>query len=203
MLQSNKYAFGLDSASAVMQQASGLVDHLKKTLRLKGDESGEEWTNSNFDALRSFLPKDLQLQDFPSNAMPTSRRERMEFLWDFIAYKQGQGIFLAAESEQETRDRNGKREDLKHDFEKLLYVRAPLKLLICKTETGGTANDLARDLGKFAANACQHFDPGSVLILYCRTSKQGEEDVAFIWRSPGDPNAIFDEPLVFTQMSVA
>ena len=47
-----------------------------------------------------------------------------QFLWDFIAYQPGQGILLAAESEHDNKKR-----EMAQDFEKLLYVRSPVKLI--------------------------------------------------------------------------
>jgi hypothetical protein len=193
-----KYAFGLSSSKAIRSEAERLVRYLRS--QFTGDESGPAWTQRNFSALREYLPNNLELQDFPSQIKPDGTKERNEFLWDFIAYREGEGVFLVVESEQQTQNnKSGHRVNLKHDFEKLLYVRAPLKLMLCKTKNPGTAEELKDDLGKFASSACQHFDPGSILILYCRTSI-GEEDIAFIWQSPNEPTPLTSEPLAFIKL---
>jgi len=196
-MDTKEYLFGLDSREAITRKAHELIKHLDT--ELKYDHNSGEWTRANFNALCSFTSIRPEFQYFYSEKESDGKRKRSEFLWDFIAYQQGKGIFLVAESEQETKDKNGKREDLRNDFEKLLYVHAPLKLMICKTDTYDDAETLADDLSKYAREACQHFDPGSVLLLYCRTSKQKKEkNGAFLWQSPGEPTAIAYEPLVLS-----
>jgi hypothetical protein len=198
-MDTNKYLFGLNSREAITHKAHELIRHLDT--ELKDDHSQSEWTLANFNALCSFTSIRPKLQYFYVEKGSDGKRKRGEFLWDFIAYQQGKGIFLAAESEQETKDKNGKREDLRNDFEKLLYVRAPLKLMICKADTYDDAKGLAEDLSSFASHTCQHLDPGSVLLLYCRTSKQKmQKNVAFLWQSPGEPTAISCEPLTLSEI---
>jgi hypothetical protein len=173
--------FNLDEEQ-IRKLAYELVDSLRE--KLNRDHGRGDWTQATFAALRSFRPDGFKLLDYPSSPRKFKKRLRGEFLWDFIAYQKDEGIFLTVESEW---DQKGVR-SLKHDFEKLFYVKSPLKLMICKTETIPEAKKIAKVLNKFALEF-KHFFPAEVFVLYCRTSKKHSDqaDQAFMWQCPGPP----------------
>ena len=71
-------------------------------------------------------------------------------------------------------------------FEKLLYVRSPLKLMICRASHSSDAEKQAnyiRDcVQEFMQNTCTWYTPGEVYLLYCVywSGKNGDtRDYAF------------------------
>lgn len=96
-----------------------LIAHLKTTPDTQGQQ---DWTSANLISLRAFTGHGFEVRHYPPS--PESN-QKDAFLWDYIAYKQGAGMLIVAESEHNNRDTSG----LKHDFEKLFYAIAPIKLL--------------------------------------------------------------------------
>jgi hypothetical protein len=188
----NTSSWKLSTEQDICSTAHGLVDHLKSQIK---DATGRRWTDQNFDALRSFAQQiDPTLSCFHKPRLD-HEEDRHEFLWDFIASVPGQGIVLAAESEQESSTAN-KFVDLCHDFEKLLYVFAPLRVLITKATSEKHAEELAGKLAQYANGCCQNFNPGSAFILhFCLIS--GASLVSFIWQSKGSPASVKSEPIRF------
>jgi len=82
------------------------------------------WTCQNISLLEEFFRK-LGLACFFSGSP-----DGPEFLWDFVGYIKERGILVAAESEF-----SAKHDDIAYDFDKLLYGRSPLKLMICRIDT--------------------------------------------------------------------
>lgn len=96
----------------------------------------------------------------------------------------GEGILLAAESEH-AEDTNG----LKHDFEKLFYVRSPLKLFMCRTSSKSVADVIKSNLEVYMRETCSKFSPAEVFILYFVWSadEQGtNKDIAYLLQMKGD-----------------
>ncbi len=147
------------TAVEVRRLALMLVNHLKSALT---DTHGQkEWTTRNLEALRSFVGHKFQLKHFPE----TGFNQKGAFLWDYIAYQQGSGILIAAESEYDS-----KLLKLKEDFEKLLYVRCPIKVLIFWTKQNPDLyNGIVDQLQDYMMSCCSEYSPGEVFILYCRT----------------------------------
>ena len=174
MESTQMFAYGLDSRAAVKAEAERLIRHLQQ----EPIDSAKSWTCHNFDALDKFGPSGFSLKRFHA-------KRESEFLWDYIASDDNQGIYLVAESEKQTGTRDAEKVPLRHDFEKLLYVFAPLRLMLCKATDADDAKRIATDLCKYAQGCCANFPPGSAFILYCRVS--GGEDISDFWQAPGDP----------------
>lgn len=160
-------------------------------------DTGGAWTEQVFEQLREFCVHDLQLQRtecFHKNH-PDGQNE---FVWDFIAVRRNTGILLAAESEQATR-KAGEVTDLKHDFEKLLYVFAPLRVLICKAVDGEHLKSLIEALIAYADGCCTNFNPGAAFLLHFRLPG-GKDSRTYIWQSKGYPNQLSIESLKFVPL---
>jgi hypothetical protein len=79
--------------------ASYLSPSAESAVQIAGIKSTQlrpEWTDQNLDLLRSFA-NEQGAESYPSD--PKAPDMDGQFLWDFIAYKPGQGILLAAKSE--------------------------------------------------------------------------------------------------------
>jgi hypothetical protein len=153
--------FGL-SAKEIEKLGMELVKHLRISLTDTTDR--KEWSKRNFTALRSFTPIGHEIQCFPSPASDGKER-KAEFLWDFIAYVQRKGILIAVESEWE----NGHIESIQGDFDKLLYVRSPIKLMICRVDENKVKSSVVCErIFKYMNDCCSEFSPGEMFILYCR-----------------------------------
>lgn len=160
----------------IRKLARDLVHHLRKNCR--DTHTPTEWTTNNFDALRSFSGHGYDLQHFPPDA---SSNQKGAFLWDYIAYQQGTGILVAAESEHNSKDTRG----LEHDFEKLFYVQAPIKLFLFYEENRSLIEGHMQNLKAYMKRCCSMFAPGDIFVLYCRT---GSSDDRVYWlQIPGDP----------------
>ena len=146
------------TAAETKDLAFRLVRHLRRSLR---DTHGRrEWTTRNLDALRSFSDDKYELQHFP----PPGFNQKGAFLWDYIAYQQNSGILIAAETEFES-----KPQKLKEDFEKLLYVRSPIKVfLFWLMKDQAAFESVVSDLTE-CMTLCSEYSPGEIFILYCRT----------------------------------
>jgi len=184
----------LASSKEILITAKSLISHLVSN---RFESEGKEWTDHNFSRLRSFFKAETEVSFYhrPRTGMT---EESKEFMWDFLAIQSNGGILLAAESEQAQRQSKG----LEHDFEKLLYVFAPLRILISKAATIEEAQQLASSLGEYAKGCCLHFNPGSVFILLFDLWGRDAGSVAYYWQSGGDPSKLeleeirFDGPLL-------
>ncbi len=167
-----------NSAETNLKLATDLITHLRTNIQNTSQQ--EEWSQRNFSLLRSFAVLN------GARGCPTEGKDR-QFLWDFIAYKQGSGILLAAESEH-----SSKQEELTYDFEKLLYVRSPLKLMMCRITSESNANRIVKWLSEWMVDSCSEYSAGEVFIIYCVWWDEGtgNRDKAFVFQVPGDPNYV-------------
>ena len=175
--------FGL-SAEEIEKLAMELVKHLR--LNLTDTKNRKEWSERNFTALRSFTSIGQSIQCFPSPA--SDGKERIpEFLWDYIAYVQGKGILIAVESEYD----NGYTESILGDFDKLLYVRSPIKLMICRVdEERVKSSDVCKRIFDYMNDCCSEFSPGEIFIIYCRkwSNADGSNgDIVYQLQVSGEP----------------
>ena len=69
---------------------------------------------------------------------------------------------IAAESEH----KNDKHSIL-YDFDKLLYVRSPVKLMMCRVRSEREALKIRRWAQRFMENKCKWYSPSEVFVLYC------------------------------------
>jgi hypothetical protein len=89
------FAYGLNTASSIKEVAQRLITHLDERLNVESIH----WTRDNFEALDDFGLDGFDLKSF-------HRYKDFEFVWDYIASDDEQGIFLVAESEQATGTRD-------------------------------------------------------------------------------------------------
>jgi hypothetical protein len=167
-----------DTAAKVRRLALGLVQFLKTNIEDTHDR--RDWTERNLELLRRFAA-DYDAASFPSE-------DGGEFLWDFIAYVKERGILLAAESEH---DKNPGGID--HDFEKLLYVGSPLKLMMCRMKSEADAESIRQRLYAFMKSTCCEYSTGEAYILYCvwwAGHYEHNRDRAFILQIPGEPTHV-------------
>jgi hypothetical protein len=136
--------------------------------------------------LRKFFGKGkdgLGLDYFPDDT-------ESEFLWDFVAYIPYRGILLVAESEWDNKERDNIFKELERDFDKLLYARSPLKLLMCWNKNPEQAERIRARLQINIEGNCTYYSPGEVFIVYCtwRDEENGrKEDIAYILQIDGEP----------------
>jgi hypothetical protein len=166
------------TAAEIRELALRLVEHLRGAL--KDTHGRKEWTTRNLDALRSFPSDGYELQHFPEVS-----NQKGAFLWDYIAYQQDSGILIAAETEYDSKPNR-----LKEDFDKLLYVRSPIKVFMFwlnKDEAG--FKRVISDLTEYMAS-CSEYSPSEVFILYCRTWENEDTssgDIAWWLQIEGEP----------------
>jgi hypothetical protein len=159
------------------------------------DARGEAWTTENFVRLDAFArSKNPALKSYYKRP-----GENGEFLWDFVASAPQVGIFLVAESEQAVHN-SGQIVALKHDFEKLLYVYSPIRILITKAKDRQHAQELANDLASYAQGCCLTFNPGASFILHFGLYG-GSGNVSYHWQSVGEPKPLVVERVVFELVS--
>ena len=168
------------------QKIKTLALELVKSLRSETNNTHKqkEWSERNFRLLREFSA-DHDAASFPSIDVKTKTRNK-QFLWDFVGYVKKRGILIAAESEW-----NKKPSEIEHDFEKLLYVRSPLKLMLCRMKTEEDAELIRKGLEHVAKTACTEFSSGEVFIIYCVwwTENEGKNrDRAYMLQIAGEPN---------------
>jgi hypothetical protein len=169
-----------NSANEVRQLALKLIGFLKKNIR--NTLGRPEWGDQNFDLLQRFFGKGedgLGLDCFSGNS-------KNEFRWDFVAYIEGRGLLLVAESEWDN-----KLIELESDFDKLLYPRSPLKLFMCRIRNPEEAERIRVSLSNLVRSNCAHYSSGEIFIIYCVwwAGSNGENrDIAYILQIEGEPN---------------
>ena len=179
----------MQTSRELLLYANELIDRLRPL----EDDRGADFTERNFKLLELFAAeKNPKLKSYYR-----TKSNSKEFLWDFIAWSPNDGIFLACESEQAVHT-NSEVENLKHDFEKLLYVYAPIRLLMTKAKDRGHAETLVESLRSYAKGCCLTFNPGAVFIIhFCLYHNGG--NVFYIWQSEGEPHPTKEEELFFRQ----
>jgi hypothetical protein len=156
---------------------------------------GDRWTQHVFSMLRSFCESELALDANTECFHRGHPSGKGEFLWDFIAAQADAGILIAAESEQQAHTEN-EIERLKHDFEKLLYVFAPIRILICKSKDQEHSKRLLDELTEFCHGCCRSFNQGAVfLVHFSLWGDRGSH--SYIWQSGGEPRETSTEKLAF------
>jgi hypothetical protein len=169
-----------NSAHDIETLAHKLVKFLQD--KVENTETRTEWSKQNFRLLQEFS------KDYEAVCFPDKEAGEKEFLWDFVGYIQGRGLLLAVESEWDK-----KISELKKDFEKLLYVRSPLKLMLCRMKTEADAEEIRSQLQAFAEDTCKEYSPAEVFIIYCVwwAKDEGESrdnrDFAYMLQINGKP----------------
>jgi hypothetical protein len=168
------------SSANYLKTAGDLISHIRKQLGSPGER--KEWTEENLDALRTFSIKGEQMSWFPEK--DTSKRSGLkgQFLWDYMGCTNDDVIIIA---ESEWLSSSG---ELKHDFEKLLYTRCPIKVMLCgRWNRDGRV--IADELMIYAKECSTNFAPGEVFILFCVGWKEDgtiRNDQVFQWQVPGE-----------------
>ena len=173
------------SSKNYLKIANELIAHLKAAI--DKSERRKEWTAINLQTLRDFVSDGLNMTYYPAPIDPTadpSKRSRVkgEFLWDHMSCTEEDVIFIA-ESEWDS-DLG----ELKRDFEKLLYTRCPIKLMMCGGWTD--RDDIAAKLSEYARQCSQNFGPGEIFILFFvgwpEDDGKRPNHEAFMWQVPGE-----------------
>jgi hypothetical protein len=160
--------------------ATALITYLEAQLRHSKGRS--EWTGINLGALQDFSIKGPKMSPYPKPDKSKRSGLKGQFLWDHMSCTDDD-VIIIAESEW-----NSSPLELRHDFEKLLYTRCPIKLMMC----GGwpKPEDIAKDLSKYAKKCSRNFGPGEVFILFCTgwIDEQGERrgKQVYKWQVPGE-----------------
>lgn len=154
-----------------------LADFLHR--KIENTDSQDVWSTRNFELLREFSKTNC------ADCFPDPGTGERQFLWDFIAYVPEHGILIAAESEFDR-----KRKEIEHDFEKLLYVRCPIKLMMCRMRTEAEAEEIRSWLEDVAKSTCKEYSPAEVFVVYCvwwSESSGGNRDFAYYLQIKGEP----------------
>lgn len=171
------------SANDARRTADKLVEFLKS--RIHDTHRQGEWTERNLQLLREFALT-IDAQSYPSaKGVPPEQRAK-QFLWDYIAYKPKTGIVLAVESEH-----GNDKHSVLEDFEKLLYVRSPVKLMMCRTRSEDEALSIRGWAQEFMEQTCTWYSPGEVFVLYCvwwSGEGRGNRDFAYLLQIKGECN---------------
>lgn len=176
------------SSNDALSLATRLIDVLRTGI--KNTQFRPEWTGQNMSLLCAFA-HDQDAESYPSDPNQPGEKDG-QFLWDFIAYKPGHGILLAAESEHDNRKR-----EIARDFEKLLYVRSPVKLMLCRLNRRHNSHDDAEaeameiksEMESCMRRSCNWYTPGEVFVLYCvwwAAPDGANRDIAFLLQIKGD-----------------
>jgi len=171
------------TSTSYLNTAIELIEHLRQNL--SNTKTQKQWTDGNLNALREFKFDGYEVSRYPTPAHDNPNERKVEFLWDYVAYASGFGILLAAESEW--RENHIDPSGLKHDFEKLLYVKSPIKLMMCRRNSRNDGSVIADVLNEYARSVCSNYSPGEVFILYCVgwLSEDSRNDEVFVWQVPG------------------
>jgi hypothetical protein len=164
-----------NSADEIRESARTLIQFLRENIKDTHDRQGSSYRN--FRLLQEFSER-YGAMSYPSD-------NEKEFLWDFVAYMAARGILLAAESEWST-----VLTEVDYDFEKLLYVRSPLKLFLCRIRTEEEAEARRSRLSDVARTTCSEFSPSEVFSLYCvwwADNEVNNRDRAYSLQIPGEP----------------
>jgi hypothetical protein len=147
--------------------------------RIENTSFRDKWSNRNFELLREFS------ETKGADCFPDPKTGERQFLWDFIAYVPERGILIAAESEFDKR-----RKEIEHDFEKLLYLRSPIKLMMCRMKSEADAEEIRLWLEDVAISTCKEYSPAEVFVVYCVWWSEpggGNRDFAYNLQISGKP----------------
>jgi hypothetical protein len=117
---------------------------------------------------------------------PDRKRGKKPFLLDYQWCKGGAGTVLAVESELSTREIRG----FKHDFEKLLCWKSPLKLMIAWETPGLKAERISKELSEYASEGLSQFVKDEVFLLFVFGPKN--QNHAYGYVAPGGDNTKFE-----------
>jgi len=130
------------SASDCREFARSVVNHIEN---FEGSpESATQWTARNLGALRTFSKFHYpDCVTYLAGKHDPSEDQKGEYLFfDFLAYVPKRGFLIAAETEFV----NKTIESLQSDFEKLLYLHAPCKIMMCRASSLADAERIANEL---------------------------------------------------------
>ncbi|MGA2085305.1 MAG: hypothetical protein ABSG60_07300 [Terracidiphilus sp.] len=153
------------------------------------DNSNEAWTQSVRGRFIDICPSDCEPR--PKNRCSSKGEFLLDYIWE--EKDNGKRILLASESEWgEDRYGNVHWDMVEDDFEKLLVLKAPFKVLIFSSnfkmndpegsEKGDFSIGFAKDKLKVSLNNYEHHLPGEVYI-FIDFPQTKEEDSPGIYRS--------------------
>ena len=162
-------------------------------------ENATQWTARNLGALRTFAKSYAAdcVTYLSRKHDPTDEKKGEYLFFDFLAYVPKKGFLIAAETEFD----NKTIESLQGDFEKLLYLHAPCKIMMCRASDPHHAAHIAAQLSYYANDVCDQFSPGEVFVLFFPNYGSGDmEELSFYWQVPGEPHPQCLEPFRFVPM---
>jgi hypothetical protein len=162
--------------------AKKLIDFLRERIGNTNERRG--WTKRNICLLQRFADQ----EGFASFPDRREGRAEKQFLWDYVAYAEGRGLVLVAESEHDNGTKD--KEEFQRDFEKLLYVRSPLKLMLCWAKSVEKAREILSWVKRCMEPpsnepTCTEFSPAEVFILFCTCSDK--QDFVYQLQIGGEP----------------
>ena len=174
-----------------------------------------DWTEGNLEALYAFVESDYVKSRFPDPVHYLARKHDFparkigEYLsFDYSVYvpsarsfetsPAGRGFLIFAESEF-----HKSLDGIKADFEKLLYVRAPCKVMMCWASQPSRATVIAKELSDYAHSNCNQFSPGEVYVLYFSNWGTAATEPAFLWQAPEIPSSESEIPFKFEPLELA
>lgn len=161
--------------------AKDLVGFLRERIGNTNERTG--WTKRNIRLLQEFADRE-GFDSFPDRRGENTEKQ---FLWDYVAYAKYRGLVIVAESEYNNKAKN--KTEFQHDFEKLLYVRSPVKLMLCWAKNEGKASEILawvkECMERSKEPTCTEFSPAEVFILYCTCSDK--QDFVYWLQIDGKP----------------
>jgi hypothetical protein len=180
-----------------LKLAVKLARDLKR--KIKDTNKRGEWTDRNFRLLSQFADEVGAV----SYCSKLKSREGPELLWDFVAYLEGQGPLLVAESEHTETD-----VEIERDFRKLLLSRSPIRLMMARLhkrrDPETRAEEIAEKLTKCVHSSCTNFLPGEVFILYIvywSDDKERNRDFVYVFQAPGRLKYVTAKDRVFKRLA--
>ncbi|MGA3009104.1 MAG: hypothetical protein ABSD72_02470 [Terracidiphilus sp.] len=159
--------FPISSRREYRNLAERLVRFLRE--RIGNTNKRKGWTKRNIRLLQLFADR----EGFASFPDKRGAKNEKQFLWDYVAYAKYRGLVIVAESEHDNRTK--KKAEFKHDFEKLLYVRSPVKLMMCWAKSKKKADEILSWVKECMEpqrkkTTCTEFSPAEVFVLFCTCS---------------------------------
>jgi len=159
-----------------------LVDFLRNNIGNTNERTG--WTKRNIRLLQEFADE-RSFDSFPDRR---GGKNEKQFLWDYVAYAKHRGLVIVAESEYDNKTKN--KEEFTRDFEKLLYARSPVKLMLCWAKNEEKASEILAWVKECMERPSKEststeFSPAEVFILYCTCSDK--QDFVYWLQIDGEP----------------
>jgi hypothetical protein len=174
--------FPISTREEYRNLAKKLIDFLRDNIGNTNERKG--WTKRNICLLQRFADRE-GFDSFPDRR---GGKNEKQFLWDYVSYARYRGLVIVAESEHDNKTKD--KMVFQHDFEKLLYVRSPVKLMLCWAKSEEKASEILAWVKECMERpskepTCTEFSPAEVFILYCTCSDK--QDFVYWLQIEGEP----------------